>query len=335
MKIKELIPIRKNIEQETYKKVLKNYVVKNAWKIFRGALLIALGYILIYPLIYMVSMSFRGLEDMYDVSVKWVPKTFTMDNITRVWKAMDYPTAFRNTLFLSTVNAVLSVASCGLAGYGLARFKFKFQNVLIGLVFIMIIVPQQFYSLPSYLNFKYADFFFIIQLLNFIPGVNIAHPSLIGSYSTMIIPALFGTGVRSGLYIYIFRQFFKGLPKELEEASYIDGCGYLKTFVRIMAPSAIPAITTCFLFSFVWNWNEYQLTSLFLEGKNTLSSSLVLLKDIIYNMDVLSGTVYVDLTRLVLDMQAGALLVVSPVLIIYLIFQRFFVESIQRTGLVE
>ncbi|MHB1452949.1 MAG: carbohydrate ABC transporter permease [Saccharofermentanales bacterium] len=335
MKLKELFPSAENRSSSSYKKTLVNYIAGKLWIVFRAALLIALCYILIYPLIYMFSMAFRGLVDMYDESVRWVPKTYTLDNVKRVWQAMNYPVAFRNTAFLSVTGACLSVVSCSLAGYGLARFRFRYQNILVGLAFIMIIVPPQFFSLSSYLNFKYADFFFLIKMLNLIPGVDIAHPSLLGSNLTLLLPSMFGAGVRSGLYIYIFRQFFKGMPKELEEAAYIDGCGYLKTFRKIMVPSAVPAITTCFLFSLVWNWNEYQLTGLFLEGKATLSASLVMLKDVIYKMEVLGGNTAIDLNRLVLDMQAGALLVVTPVLIIYLVFQRFFVEGIERTGIVE
>lgn len=335
MKIKELLPTKKNLSNTSYKKTLKAFVVLRFWSVFRGALLIALCYILVYPLIYMFSMAFRDLVDMYDVSVRWIPKNFTMDNVVRVWNAMRYPEAFVNTVVIAGGAAVFSVITASLAGYGLARFKFRFQSLLVGLVFLMIIVPPQFFSLSSYLNFKFADFFYILKAINLIPGVDIAHPSLIGSRMTIFLPALLGAGVRSGLYIYIFRQFFKGMPKELEEAAYIDGCGYFKTFVRIMSPSAIPAFTTTFLFSFVWNWNEYQLTGLFLEGKPTLSAQLVILKDVIYQMEVLDGVVHIDLSRLVLDMQAGSLLVVAPVLIVYLIFQRFFVESIERTGIVE
>lgn len=335
MNFSDILPTQNNISKKNYKENVKNYFTGKFWEIFRGAMIIALCYILVYPLLYMISMSFRDLQDMYDVSVKWVPKTYTLDNITRVWEAMDYTTVLGNSIILSFTSAVASVITCALAGYGLARFKFKFQGVLLGLMFFMIIVPPQFFALSSYLNFRYTDFLFIIRLINLVPGVGIEYPSLLGSKLTIILPAVFGAGVRSGLYIYIFRQFFKGMPKELEEASYIDGCGYLKTFVRIMAPSAIPAITTCFLFAFVWNWNEYYLTGMFLEGASTLSSALVVLQNIIYQSEVTGGIVYTDLNRLVLDMQSGALLVVAPVLVVYLIFQRLFVESIERTGLVE
>lgn len=335
MNLKDIIPTEKNLSKKTYRENLINYAVVNFWKVFRGAMIIALCYILVYPLLYMISMSFRDLQDMYDESVRWIPKTYTLDNIIRVWEALDYPRVLGNSIFLSFTGSVVSVITCSLAGYGLARFKFRFQGLLLALMFFMIIVPPQFYALSSYLNFRYADFLFIIRILNFIPSVNIEYPSILGSSLTLILPSVFGSGVRSGLYIYIFRQFFKGMPKELEEASYIDGCGYMKTFLKIMVPAAVPAITTCFLFSFVWNWNEYYLSGLFLEGTTTLSSSLVVLQNIIYESEVTGGIVYVDLNRLVLDMQSGALLVVAPVLIVYFIFQRLFVESIERTGLVE
>ena len=149
----------------------------------------------------------------------------------------------------------------------------------------------------------------------------------------MILPAMLGTGIRSGLYIYIFRQFFKGMPRELEEAAYMDGCGYMSTFLRIMVPSAVSAFVTCFLFSFVWNWNDYQISSMLMETKKTLSSALLSLRSVLLNSEITGEQP--DVTRVLVDLQAGSLLVVTPVLALYLVFQRFFVESIERTGLVE
>lgn len=288
------------------------------WSIFRGALIIALAYILMYPMLYMFSMSFRHIEDMYDVTVRWLPKHYTMDNLSRVFSAIDYPKAFFNTLLLSAVCSLASVAVCSLSGYGLARFKFKGSNALFALMLFTIVVPQQFFIMPTYLNF--------------------AEIGIVDSYWAIILPAVFGAGIRSGLYVYIFRQFFKGMPRELEEASYIDGCGYVKTFLRIMLPSSISAFVTCFLFSFVWNWNDYQITGMLLNRNNhpTLSSSLVMLAKIMQGIDAGDSGVFVpDANRTMLDMQAGALLVVAPVIIVYFIFHRFFIESIERTGLVE
>lgn len=300
----------------TNRKIILNRVLKIGWSIFRAALLIALGYILIYPLLYMVSIAFRDIMDMFDDTVKWIPKHLTLYNLKRVITAMEYPTTLMTTVIVSLGSSIFTIITCSLAGYGFARFKFKGSGFVFALLLFTIIVPQQFFILPTYLNFQKVH--------------------LLESVWSMLIPALFGAGIRSGLCVYIFRQFFKGMPRELEEAAYIDGCGYIKTYLRIMAPSAVSAFVTCFLFSFVWTWNDYQVSGMLMQGKMTLSTALVMLKDLLYNMDAsVVGQTVNDTTRTNIDLQAGALLVVTPVLILYLFFQRFFVESIERTGLVE
>lgn len=305
--------------QSLQKRIFLNKFLTVFWKIFRALLLIALGYILIYPLLYMFSMTFRDAQDMYDVTVTWIPKHFTLDNLQRVIDAMDYPAAFRRTFILSTCCSLLSLVTCSLAGYGLARFKFRGSGILFALMLFTIIVPGQFFILPTYLNFASFSNLTDIQILN--------------TMLSMIIPAALGAGIRSGLYIYIFRQSFKGMPRELEEAAYIDGCGYVATFIRIMVPSAVSAFVTCFLFSFVWNWNDYQISSMLMETQKTLSSALLSLRSVLLNVE-LTGE-QPDVTRVLVDLQAGSLLVIAPVLALYLVFQRFFVESIERTGLVE
>ena len=305
--------------QALKKKIFLNKFLTVFWKIFRALLLIALGYILVYPLFYMLSMTFRDAQDMYDVTVTWIPKHFTMENLARVWDAMEFPAAFGRTLLFSVFCSLFSLVTCSLAGYGLARFKFKGSGALFALMLFTIIVPGQFFILPTYLNFSSFTNITNIQILN--------------TPLSMILPAMLGTGIRSGLYIYIFRQFFKGMPRELEEAAYMDGCGYMSTFLRIMVPSAVSAFVTCFLFSFVWNWNDYQISSMLMETKKTLSSALLSLRSVLLNSEITGEQP--DVTRVLVDLQAGSLLVVTPVLALYLVLQRFFVESIERTGLVE
>lgn len=292
--------------------------------ILRYCFLICMSFIVLYPLLYMLSVSIRDSIDLYDPTIIWVPKNFTWDNYINVLKNFDYPWLLKNTVAVSVISTVLNVTCCALAGYGFARFQFKTKKLLFALVIFMIIVPPQSISIPMYLQYYQFDFFGIGQLLN-------VRVNLLNSPIVFYISAMFGNGIRSGLFIFIFRQFFRGMPKEFEEAAYIDGCGTLGTFLRIILPNAKSSLVSCSLFSFVWYWNDYYLTNMYFDKPYTLTVALGMLKDTLRSqgMDYFSDP-YVVVTQL----QAACFLSVIPLLLIFVFFQRFFTESIERTGLV-
>lgn len=305
----------------------KKHSISNArkllWPLFRAMLIIGLAYVILYPLLYMVSMGFRGVDDLYDPTVNWVPKNFTLENLSAAFKTLNYFPSFKNSLFISLICSVLLLIPDSMIAYSLSRFKYRGQNFIFALVLITIIVPLEFITLPSFLNFSKFSGFGVLSLYNLITGANV-NINIADTMLTFILPAVFGIGIRSGLYIYILRQFFKGLPKELEEAACIDGCGFFATFVRIVIPNAVPAFSTAFLFSFVWHWNDYQLSSMYMPTFKTLSAALKTIGE---------GN-YSDKSFLLVE-QIACLLVILPVLLLYLPLQRFFTESIERTGLVE
>jgi multiple sugar transport system permease protein len=138
---------------------------------------------------------------------------------------------------------------------------------------------------------------------------------------------MLGVGLRAGLFIYIFRQFFRGLPKELEDAAYIDGCGPFSTFIRVMVPNSFQAILTVLILSVVWHWNEYYLTSMFFLNKWTIATSLTGMTNHLNDTNL---NPYAFVTK----MQAGSLLSILPILLMYLVLQKYFTESIERTGIV-
>lgn len=307
---------------------------RRIWPLFRMLMLIGMGYIILYPLLYMMSMGFRSVNDLYDQTVKWVPKHFTIDNFSRIINGMEYLNVLKNTLFVSLGSSLILLLPGSMIAYSLSRFKYHGQNLIFILVLITIIVPLEFFALPSYLNFSHFDGFGLFTLYNAITGSSFSL-NISDSVLTFFLPALFGIGIRSGLYIYIMRQFFKGLPHELEEAACIDGCGFINTFIKIIIPNAIPAFVTVFLFSFVWHWNDYQLSSVFMPKNRMLSAVLANLSNILYEVDAMTGTVAIDNKQIVVDRQIASLLVVTPVIMLYLSLQHFFTESIERTGLVE
>ena len=294
--------------------------------IFRTLLVLGVCYLLLFPLIYLIISSVQDPESTMDTTVVWVPKVFSGINFKNAIERLDYGNSFGFSLFISVISMVLTIISCSMVGYGLARFNFFSKKIAFTLVILLIIVPPQTTMMSTYLNFRYFDVFGIFKLIT---GNKI---NMLGSPLTMFLPAVLASGIRSGLSIFIFRQFFLGQPKELEEAAKIDGCGVFQTFVRIMMPLAVPAIITVAVFSFVWYWNDSFYGGLFFESG---------LKPLAVQFSTLRELLAADTGQKIFTVQeakgalaASSLLCVMPPLILYAFIQRKFVESVERTGIV-
>ena len=293
---------------------------KYIWNFFRTVILICTEFIVIYPVIYMISCAFRKSSDMNDPSVIWIPKHFTLDVIKDTVKAMDFGNALKNTLFLNVGCAVVQVISCAVTGYGFARFDFIGKNFLFGIVIMMILVPPQIISLPLY-----------TQFMNF--GAGNFRINLIDTMFTMYLPAISANGLKSGLMIFIFRQFFRGFPKELEESAYIDGCTPFRTFISVIMPNALPAVLTVFLLSVVIYWNDFYTSSVFFRNNETLGLALENL-DSKLKMHLFGENTQISLHEQVVWQEAGCFLVLSPLLIMYVFLQKHFTEGIERSGII-
>lgn len=288
------------------KKVL-NKTKSFIYSIVRWAFLIGIIYVILFPLIYAVSSSLMTDAQLTDPSVNWIPKVITFENYKSVWKTMNYPSTFAFTVMLVVLSTLFQIFSCSLAAYGLARFNFKGKNVFFLLVVLTIIVPPQILIVQQYAIFK-----------------NLA---LLDTVFTYFLPALFGQGVRSGLMIYIFRQFVKNLPKELEEAAYIDGCSTFNTFWRIVVPSSAVSFLVVGILSVVWYWNETLIPSMFFDNLSTLSIELVNLKTALSSMEVGISTI-----RNLL--MSGVILFLTPIVVMYAVLQKYFIQGIEHSGLV-
>jgi multiple sugar transport system permease protein len=227
---------------------------------------------------------------------------------------MNYLRALIETLAFALLFSLLNVVICSMVGYGFARFKFPGSNILFALAILTIVVPVHSYMVPLFMDFR----FFLGT------GINI-----LNTWWALALLTATGVGLRSGLYIYIFRQFFRGLPKEIEEAAFIDGAGPLYTYVKVMMPNSVPAIVTVLLFSFVWHYNDTFYTSLLTPDLKFLSSSLTGLGPAY--RDAVTATSQLEIQMVVF---AGVMLVVTPILTIYLFLQRYFVEGLERSGIV-
>ncbi len=298
---------------------VKNFLVN----LLRAAILIGVGYVILSPVIGIIVNSISSNKDAYNPMVFVLPQFPTLERYALVIERMNYfPTMFKDLLYTLTLTA-LQLLVCSMVGYGFARFDFPFKKLLFGCVVVMIVIPAHTIMLPLYMTFKSFDPFGIVSAIKGTPGI-------MGTVVPMYIMTLLGCGVRSGLYIYIFNQFFRGLPKEIEEAALVDGCGVWYTYFRIMLINAMPAVITVAVFSIVWQFNDTFYAKLFLISEDVvISKKISSLQAVIANADKILDT---TIQELYLD--AGIVLIILPILIIYLVLQKYFIEGVERSGIV-
>ena len=312
----------------------QGYLVKKTAKrasvsICRFILLFGMCFLILQPILNKVSISFMAEQDIYDPMVISIPQHVTAANYKLAAIFMDYGKTLFNTFIIALTIAGIQIAMSTLVGYGFARFDFPFKNFWFACVMLVIIIPPQTISTALHLHFTYFDIFGLIKLIT---GDTI---SLRGSVLPYYLMSLGCMGLKNGLYIFMIRQFFRTIPKELEEAAYVDGCGTLKTFVKIMLPDAKPILTSCFLFSFVWQWTDGFYSSMFLGAVPLLSNKVTRIGDqlshyMINTMKVGTGA-SIGYTNCIVA--TGTLMVIVPLIVLYLFAQRGFVESLSSSGI--
>ena len=312
-------------ERKHYRYVFFRRIGMKVWPIFRFLILFGLCFVVLYPIIYMISVAIRPQIEMSDPSIMWIPKTIRWENFSEAWNAMSYAQAVGNTLSINLVSAVLSVAVCAMTGYGFARFNFKGKKLLFGIVILQIIVPIQIIIMPQFSLFRNFDILGIFSALDGAPLTLTDTPML------FYIKAIMGNGIRSGLFILLFRQFFRGLPKELEDAAYLDGCGPFQTFTKIMVPNAASSFLTVFIFSIVWYWNDYYESSMFLQNTITVSMKVSLMGTE-FPLELLPTGMGGGPVSVLVWMQAGCILAIIPIILMYIFLQKHFTEGIERSG---
>jgi len=298
-------------------------------RIIRALLLFGLCFLILQPLINKLSVSFMKEEDLYDATVISIPQHFTLENYRLVDDLIGYWKCMWNSLWISLLVSFLQVAACTLVGYGFARFKFPLKKFWFACVILVIIVPPQTIMSSLYLSFRYFDVFGIYGLITGGKTINLQ-----GSILPYLMMCATCMGLKCGLYIYMLRQFFRGIPKELEEAAYVDGCGNFQTFVRIMLPDAKAMITSCFLFAFVWQWTDSFYTKMFLGNVEVLTKGLNSIAGRLDNFVKSTGAgLFASEAYLQQEISTGILMTLAPLIILYLFAQKGFVESLSQTGI--
>lgn len=273
-------------------------------------LIVGIAYVILSPVIGIIAQSFFSDADSANPMVFTIPMSPTWERYQGAWQELNYVPTLMSTLLYTIGNTLFQVVICSMVGYGFARFEFPFKKLLFGCVVVMIVVPSHTIMLPQYMTFRSME--------------------LMRDMTPMFILSIFGVGLRSGLYVYIFNQFFRGLPKEIEEAAFVDGAGTWYTYFRIMLINAMPAVITVTVFSLVWQYNDMFYAKLFqIPNSQLLARQLSTLQSNIgANLKIMN----VRIQKLYVN--AGVVLVMLPILLIYLVLQKRFVEGVERSGIV-
>lgn len=288
---------------------------------FVYALLIGIIFLIYFPVLRNIADMLKSPNDLIDSSVAFIPKEPSLLRLKQTIEEMQYAQALRNTGLLSLAVGLLQTLICTLTGYGLARYRFPFKNAVFAAVVFTMIVPTQILLPSYYLKFLDIDFFGLLRVFGGQPL------KLINQPWPILILALFGVGYKNGLFIFLTRQFFINMPKELDESARIDGAGFIRIFALIMLPSAVPVLVTVFLFGFSWQWTDQVLTAMFMPGQRFFGMAIPSIWDAAH----FKGFHDIEITAMT---TTAVLLVLLPLLLVYLVFQRFFVQGIERSGLV-
>ena len=275
----------------------------------RLLILTIVGYIVLYPFFYMLVTAIKDIDAMLDVEHIWIPVTYSLKSFKEIFELLNFGTALKQTFLVQILSAAIETFVCAFVAYGFARFKFKGKPICMFFLILSLLVPIQMYSLSMSVNYRNLHLF--------------------NTPFVYWLPSLLGVGIRSGMMIFIYQQFFVNLPKELEDAAYIDGAGLVRTYFSIALPSSSVVLVTVSVLSFVWHWNEYYLASLtFLSDSAPLAMVLSFLKVYLKQVGIYEG--WPEYASLV---SAACLMYVIIPLILYMIFQRKFVRSIDRVGI--
>ena len=317
----------RNRKSEGY--LLKKTVLKYFISIARFILLFGMCFMILQPIFNKISVSFMTLSDLNNPTVVSIPENPTTDNYILASTLLTYKKSVVNSFVMALVIAIIQISMTTLVGYGFARFDFPLKKFWFACVMLVILIPPQTISTSLFLHFRFFD---ILGLIKLITGDTI---NLRGSAIPYFLMSFGCMGLKNGLYVYMIRQFFRNIPKELEEAAYVDGCGTLMTFIRIMLPDAKPILTSCFLFSFVWQWTDGYYSKLFLGNIKLVSTELARLVDSLgaYMMRELGVKTTVPVAYSNAILSTGTLMIILPLIILYLFAQRGFVESLSSSGI--
>lgn len=329
--------------------VMKRKAGTKVATLLRGFLFIGLAFVIVFPIFQQLTLSVRHPIDLNNKLVNWIPENYSVFNFQLSAILLDYWDGLLCNIKVSTISTICQLFATSLAGYAFSRLKFRGSNIIFWLVMLTLIVPPQAVSLSR--TFYLGDFDILAFGDN--PGL---FESLLGHTLRLrgegkdivfYLTSLTGQGIRAALFIFLFKQTFRGIPIELEESAQIDGAGIVRTFWSVMLPNARGVIVTVALFAFVWQWNDVYYTGMYEISGETFP---MLTRKLITMSERVAGLIlqpqYVDFVNQVGEgiaknslftetlLNCAALMMMSPLLIGYLFVQRLFIEGVERSGIV-
>lgn len=298
------------------------------YKAFRYLLLIGVSYVVLFPIIKMITGAFTLPLEHYMEDSGFLPDDPTFINFQDAYKYFPYFKYMWKTVQVAGICTILQLISCSVVGYGLGRYKFKGNMLVFVCVLFTIILPIQVTVIPAFYNYRWFNLFGIGDVIGWFTGTPVTI-NLLKKNMALFVPCILGVGLNSGIYIFLFKQYFEGMPRDLEEAARIDGCSPFMTFLRVMIPNIKPVIVTVALLSVIYYWNDTLLTGVYITKDDGWSLMLALeqLQDDHYLVQD-----QVDHAQLNVQRYAILIMIVTPLMLIFTVCQKFFVECMDRSG---
>lgn len=276
------------------KKTIKNVIYH--------LLVCSLGFLMIYPLLWMVMSSFKESNTIFTTANTLIPEKFTLQNYINGWKGfggISFSVFFKNSFVISVLATIGTVFSSSLVAFGLSRCRYKGRKLVFVCMLLSMMLPAQVLMIPQYIWY---------QKLNWV-----------GTYLPLIVPYCFAI---QGFFVYLMVNFIDGIPRELDEAAKIDGCSYYGIYGRVILPLMVPSMITACIFSFMWRWDDFLSALLYIDesSKYPVSLALKLFSDPGASSDY--GAMF-----------AMATISVIPAVLIFIFFQKYLVEGISTSGL--
>lgn len=267
---------------------------------FSHFMLIALGALMLYPLLWMLGASFKESEDIF-TQISPIPNPATLDNYVRGWQGsgVGFGTFFLNSTIIAVLSVVGNLVSCSLAAYAFSRLKFRFRAIFFALMLATLMLPQHVLLVPQYILFSQLGW------------VNTILP--------LVTPKFLAV---DAFFIFLMVQFMRGLPSELDQAAKIDGAGPWQTYWRVILPLTVPALATSAIFTFIWTWNDFLTPMLYLQDPSKYTVPLGLNAFLDASGDSAWGPMF-----------AMAVLSLGPLFGFFLAGQKYLTTGIATTGL--
>ena len=307
-------------------KNILNPVASLLYKVFRYILLLGISYVALFPIIKMLSASLTMPEDYFSGNSGFIPSRPTFENFVNSQSYFPFLKPAKVSLIITVTSTIVSVFICSLVGYGLGRYKFKGSNLVYAAVLFTIIMLIQTAQIPLTYYYRWFDFFGIGKIIGLFTGKDVT-VNLLSNLGSFLVPALFGVGLKAGIFIFLFRQFFAGMSKDLEEAAKLDGCSPFKIYWKVMLPNIIPVLVTVILLSTIYYWNDALVT-----GMSNLSIGRPLMVEVEGLISLRVGADEISAMRLQVEYYSILLLAVMPLVAVFIFCQKFFVECMDRSG---